>query len=68
MSEQVKLGELWNTIEAAGREPTEFHIALNPREPGWIVVKARGTTRSYPIGVETAVLLSAEIRHGKFGT
>jgi hypothetical protein len=68
MSEQVKLRELWDTIEASGREPTEFHIALNPREPGWIVVKSRGTTRSYPIGVETAVLLSAEIRHGKFGT
>ena len=67
MSEQVKLRELWDTIEAAGRQTTDFHIALNPREPGWVVVKSRGTTRSYPIGVETAVLLSAEIRHGKFG-
>ena len=67
MPDQAKLSELWTTIEAAGRQRNDFHIALNPREPGWVVVKSRGTTRSYPIGVETAVLLSAEIRHGKFG-
>jgi hypothetical protein len=67
VSDEIRFSELRSTIEAAGRKATEFDIALSPRDPGWVVVKSGGTVRNYPMGVETAVLLSAEIRHGKFG-
>jgi hypothetical protein len=67
MSTELRIRELWETIEAAGRNPTDFHIAVHQKESGWVVVRSRGVVRSYPIGGETKILLSAEIRHGKFG-
>jgi hypothetical protein len=66
MTREVKFSELWQTIERAGRSHADFHIAVSHREPGWIVVKSRTTTRNYPMGWETAILLSAELRHGIF--
>ncbi len=66
MRGDVLISELWEAIERTGRSNGEFHIAFSQREPGWVTVKGGNTTRNYPAGRETAVLLSSEIRHGIF--
>ena len=43
----------------------DFHIAC--REDGWVAVRCRDVTRTYPLTQETEVLVTGDIRRGAFG-
>lgn len=49
-------------VERAGLR--DFHIAC--REDGWVAVRCRDVTRTYPLTQETEVLVSGDVRRGAF--
>ena len=64
MHEERHIREVITTIERWGRSPAEFQVAPDTLNPGWITVRSPTRARSYPLGRETAILVSAELRHG----
>ena len=63
---QAVFHELVGVIERSGRRDDDFRFSVDEREPGWLIVGSGRTRRSYPIRLETVVLLSTELRHGIF--
>lgn len=66
MSDDDGIKALWDTIERCGRDQRQFQISRSQSNPPWVTVTGPNQTRTYPLGREAPVLLSAEFRHGIF--
>jgi hypothetical protein len=65
MPEDRCIREIASTIERWGRT-ADFRVTPSSSAPGWVTVRSAKRARSYPIGREAPILVSAEIRHGVF--